>query len=447
MRWTRFSLPPLLSLLIVAPPALGLDRVNQIAAGYEHTLALHDDGTVWAWGRNDCGQLGDGTTADRRAAVAVTGLFGAQAVTAGEVVSIALLQDGTLRTWGCNDFGGLGIGLPGGGSSTPVAIQGFAGVVAIDSGIHHHLALREDGTVWAWGINDNGQLGNGTSGNAFLAPYPVTGLDAVTAIAGGGWFSLALRSDGSVWAWGSNSDGQLGIGAGGGTTLPVPAHLPADVVAIAAGSWHSLALRSDGSVRAWGLNWLGQLGDGTFQDRREPVQVSGLSDVVAIDAGQEFSLAIRRDGSLWAWGDNYFGQLGNGEWENEYSVPVQVAGVADLAAAVGGGSHSLALRSDGLLLTWGDNGRGQLGTNDDYYRFVPTPLIMLSDTPLTCAGKTLTGRRYLQGEQVDVQCSAYILTQGMVQVDPGAQLELRAPQVLLGPGFHAVAGSRFRAAP
>jgi alpha-tubulin suppressor-like RCC1 family protein len=378
--------------------------------------------------------------------VAVAGLLGVQAISAGETLGLALLQDGTLRAWGCNDYGELGIGTYGGHSALPVPVSVLEGVVAIDSGIAHNLALRQDGSVWAWGFNDNGQLGNGTSGNILLAPYPVQGLSEVTAIAGGGWFSLALRSDGSVWSWGSNSDGQLGIGSTANSLLPVPVHLPADVTAIAAGGQHALALRQDGSVWSWGLNWLGQLGDGTDQSRSEPVQVSGLSEVIAIGAGHEFSFAIRQDGSLWAWGDNYFGQLGSGDWMNEYFSPLPVPSVAGMAVVLGGVGHSVALRGDGLLYTWGDNGLGQLGTNDDYYHFQPVPLIMLTDTPLTCVGKTLTGRRYVAGEQISVTCSALIATVGEVEVAAGAEVTLRAPQVVLGAGFRARPGAVFRAA-
>ena len=444
---------PLLLFIAFSPAALALAPADQVAAGYEFSAVLREDGAVWTWGRNDFGQLGDGTTQSRWQPAPVPGLFGVKAISAGESSTLALLQDGTLRAWGANHNGELGLQRYGDFVPSPVAVPGIDGVIAIDSGVGHHLALRQDGVVWGWGLNDNGQLGNGTSGNLVLAPYPVQNLSDVTAIAAGGWFSLALRGDGTVWTWGANSDGQLGIGlfeaSLPNSPLPVRVHQLTEVVAIAAGAYHALALRRDGTVWAWGLNWIGQLGDNTDQNRNKPVRIPGLSDILAIGAGEEFSFAIAADGRLWAWGDNYYGQLANGGGETEYFVPTPVLGVGGIQAIEGGWGHTLALQQGGLVFTWGLNWYGQMGIdNGSYLEWVP-PVAMfpLADTPASCEGRILTNRHYASGERITVSCSALILTAGSVQIQAGAEVTLRAPQVVLRPGFQALAGARLQISP
>jgi len=194
--------------------------------------------------------------------------------------------------------------------------------VQIAGGGHHSLALRNDGTVWAWGRNNYGQLGDGTTTERHT-PVQVANLTGVQAIAGGFSHSLALRSDGTVWAWGRNSKGQLGDGTTTNRTTPVQVLNLTGVQAIAGGFFHSLALKSDGTVWAWGYNHFGQLGDGTTANRTIPVQVADLTGVQAIAAGSDHSLALRNDGTVWAWGWNYLGQLGDGTTANR-SIPVQV---------------------------------------------------------------------------------------------------------------------------
>ncbi|MFC6883614.1 S8 family serine peptidase [Actinomadura yumaensis] len=288
-----------------------------IAGGSYHTVAARPDGTVWAWGRNGEGQLGDGTT-----------------------------------TW----------------RPSPVQVSGLTGVVsapgAVAAGGRHSLAVRSDGTVWAWGSNDNGQLGDGTT-TTRTGPVQVTGLTGVTAVAAGDAFSLALKSDGTVWAWGSGNQGQLGDGARTPTrTAPAQVSGLTDVAVIAAGAAHALAVRSDGTVRAWGMNDDGQLGDGTTTLRTAPVTVSGLSGVStapgAIAAGRSHSLAAKTDGTAVAWGGNAKGQLGNGS-TTASTAPVAVSGLTDVAAVETGSGHSLAVKANGKVAAWGDNSDGQVG--------------------------------------------------------------------------------------
>jgi alpha-tubulin suppressor-like RCC1 family protein len=256
--------------------------------------------------------------------------------------------------------------------------------VAVSGGWGHSLAIRSDGIVWAWGANWAGQLGDGTNSRS-LAPVVVSGLSDVVAVAAGGDHSLALKSDGTVWAWGDNYFGQLGDGSNSNRNVPVQVPSLSDVVAVAAGGRHSLAVKSDGTVWAWGENFFGQLGDGSNSRSPVPVAVSGLSDVVAIAAGYAHSLALKSDGTVWAWGDNWSGQLGDGT-NTTRNVPVAVSGLTDVVAIAAGYGHSLALKSDGTVWAWGDNWSGQLGDGTNSPSLVPVAVSGLSGVVAVAAG-------------------------------------------------------------
>ncbi|TMF58097.1 MAG: RCC1 repeat-containing protein [Chloroflexi bacterium] len=316
--------------------------------------------TPWAWGDNGFGQLGDGSTIQRNAPVPVGGLSGVTTIAGGGYHSLAVKSDGTVWAWGLNLYGELGNGTTT-NSSTPVPVSGLTGVTAIAAGFYHSLAVKSDSTVWAWGLNQNGQLGNGTTTSSSI-PVPVSGLSGAIAVASGQYHSLALKSDGTVWAWGYNGFGQLGNGiTGGSSSTPVQVSGLSGATGIAGGQDHSLALKSDGTAWAWGYNFWGQLGNGTTTNSSTVVQVSGLGGVTAIAGGLAHSLAVKSDGTVWAWGYNIYGQLGNGTTTSS-STPVQVSGLSGVAAIAGGGQHSLALKSDGTVRAWGRNIAGQLGT-------------------------------------------------------------------------------------
>ena len=254
------------------------------------------------------GQLGDGTILSRFTPAQVkdptdsTGyLTGVTVIATGDEWSVALKSDGTVWAWGDNFYGQLGDGTTEQRHS-PVQVSDLDGVAAIVAGGAHSLALKSGGTVWAWGDNWNGALGDGTTDER-RSPVQVSNLTAVTTIAAGGYHSLALKSDGTVWAWGSNWKGQLGDKTTTNRLMPVQVTALADSISISGGYFHSLALRSDGTVWAWGWNRKGQLGDGTTIDRDAPVQVVNPSDptgyltgVIVISSGHysEHSLAIEK---------------------------------------------------------------------------------------------------------------------------------------------------------
>lgn len=376
----------------------GLSDVIATSAGNFHSLALKSDGTVWAWGRDNMGQLGDDSVSmDKKMPVQTFGLSGVIAISAGIYHSMALKSDGTVWAWGSNSNSRLGDGttiL----RRTPVQVKGAGGVgfltdvIAISAGANHSMALKSDGTVWAWGRNStNKELGDETSVNR-ATPVQVTRLTGATVIAAGGGNSFAIGPDNAVWAWGKGWPSAFIPariwGPGGEGTLNGITQISTNFYTST--SYHSLALKSDGTVWAWGDNNNGQLGDGTATDSNTPVQVLGLSDVIAIAAGGRFSMALKSDGTVWTWGNNG-GRLGDGTTVQRYT-PVQVVGeggIGYLAAVItisAGTNHSLALKSDGTVLGWGMNNTYQLGDGTNRLRNTPVYVSGLTNIKAIVAG-------------------------------------------------------------
>lgn len=331
---------------------------NVLAAGFYHSIAVKNDGTVWVWGNNSAGQLGDGSTTDSNHPIKAPNISGAIAVTAGSgtggnYFSLALKEDGSVLAWGSNHAGQLGDGTII-NSSLPVLVSGLPTSIKVSAGSAHVVALAKDGTVWAWGHNGYGQLGDGTRTNSNV-PVKVQGLDNVVDVIAGGTRNLALRSDGTVMEWGDES---------GGNSRPAP---PSEViglsriVGITAGSVHRLALNSDGTVWAWGSGYAGTLGDGTGLDSNSPVKVADLSNVIALNAGVGVhNFAIKTDNSIWGWGKNDMGQLGVGNFQNA-TRPISLTNVGTIKAITIGEFHTLSRKTDGTVWSWGLNSYGELG--------------------------------------------------------------------------------------
>ncbi|WP_225414668.1 RCC1 domain-containing protein [Stigmatella hybrida] len=332
-----------------------------LSAGNTHSLALRTDGSVWAWGVNTYGQLGNGTQTLSTVPVRVTGLPVIKAISAGRNHSLALGVDGSVWAWGQNTSGQLGDGTMT-GRLTPVSVTIPGGAVAIAGGLNHSLAIAADGSVYAWGANSDGQLGDGTA-NPRLTPVHLSQPVNIVAISAGWFHSMALGADGRVWTWGRNLNGQIGNGSASSVNqlTPYPVNLVFTATAIAAGATHSLALLSNQSVVGWGQNTQGQLGNGTTATAQStPVAVALTGAVKSIATGGNFSLAIDATGAAWGWGQNSWGQLGDGT-ANPRTSPVPVQGLQDALAISAGLSHSLALRPGCPFWAWGLNSSGQLG--------------------------------------------------------------------------------------
>ena len=371
-----------------------LANITAISAGHHHSIALRSDGTVWTWGWNNRGQLGDGTLTSRLTPRQVVGLTGVTHIAAGFDHSLALMPNGTVMSWGQNASGQLGndgvILAPSHPIQvTPVQVTELINVTALSAGADHSVALKSDGTVWAWGSNIHGQIGDRTEVNRNI-PVQVRDLTNTSAVSAGGSHNIVLRLDGTLWGWGNNSRRQLfDDGMPTHHMMPTQINNLTNITAISSGRDHNLALRSNGTVWTWGMNIFGMLGDGTRINRSIPVQVSGLTDIYAVAAGLDHNLALTTDGIVWAWGNNGNGQLGvvNDPAAWFHTSPVQVSGLNNITAISAGGSHSLALKSDGTVWAWGDNGHGQLGNGMVSQSVViPVQVNLLPDVVAIAAG-------------------------------------------------------------
>ncbi|MGA2279196.1 MAG: glycohydrolase toxin TNT-related protein [Verrucomicrobiota bacterium] len=231
--------------------------------------------------------------------------------------------------------------------------------LALSAGQKYALSLRSDGSVWAWGTNQVGEVGLGTNA-LVLWPTRISSITNIVSISAGSLHSLAAQNNGTVWAWGLNSDGRLGNGNFNTASNPVTVTRITNAVAVSAGGNHSLALLANGSVMAWGANIGGQLGTGNTVSTNQPVQAGSFTNVIAVSAGTNFSLALTQDGSVWAWGTNNMGQLGLGSTTTQLS-PVKITTLSNIVQVAAGASHSLAMDRNGVVYAWGRNTEGQIG--------------------------------------------------------------------------------------
>lgn len=384
--------------------ALSPANVISLWGGARSSIALKSDGTVWTWGANDCGllgsgicgKLGDGTQISRSIPIHVHGpgnsgyLANVIAIMAGEHENYALSSDGTVWSWGGNFAGQLGNGTYT-NTTSPVQVSGLVSVTALGGRGYHTLAIRSDGTVWAWGWNEYGELGHDTSGSncpyglaltCSNVPVQVIGVSNPLTVTGGGFFSLALMPDHTLLGWGRNSHGELGNGSFTvSQTVPVQvSNVLSNVTNVSAGWFHAVALTSDGKVWTWGDNAAGEIGIGVTSTTgvSVPVQVPGLSNVIGVSAGDGFTGILKADGTVWTWGGNNFGDLGDGTNVLQRSSPAQVVGLTNVINYAARDYHNIAARSDGSVWAWGSGSSGELGDNKFADSNVPMRVIFLN---------------------------------------------------------------------
>ena len=366
----------------VWPSQTAAAPAGRVKAGVHHTCAVTSAGAVWCWGSNSYGELGDGTAIPRSSPVAVSGLgSGVVAVSAGNYHTCALTGAGAVWCWGRNNYGQLGDGTST-SRSTPVAVSGLAsGVVTIEVGFHHSCAVTSAGASLCWGRNNYGQLGDGTTVNR-STPTGVIGLGSGTAMLdGGAYHTCAVTNGGAVWCWGYNYDGELGDATTTDRATPVAVSgLGTGVAAVNAGGYHTCALTGAGAVWCWGYNLSGQLGDGTTTDRATPVAVSSLgSGVAAVAAGGYHTCALTGAGAVWCWGGNYYGELGDGTTTSRRDTPVAVSGLASGVGGITAGNyHTCAVSGTGAVWCWGWNDVGQLGEGVAVWSTTPVAVSALA---------------------------------------------------------------------
>jgi alpha-tubulin suppressor-like RCC1 family protein len=336
---------------LVPTTVTGLSGAVSITSGTKHTCALLSTGSVRCWGRNSYGELGDGTTTGRRTPTAVVGLTGPVSISAGGGHTCAVLADRTARCWGFNDYGQLGDGTTV-QRTTPVAVGVGTGIIAVSTGETSTCALAFGGETGCWGNNSSGLLGGGTSSIGSSIVQPTAASFGATAVAAGANHTCAATYPVATQCWGSNSNGQLGVGDLTNRNAPTTLITISGTVGISAGNLHTCALRFDGTVRCWGDNAFGQLGYGGTLDRDVPTPVFSLSGAVGITAGNFHSCALFTNGTVKCWGDNFYGQLGDGTTTQRIE-PVTVPGITSAVAVTGGDFHTCAALLDGSARCWG----------------------------------------------------------------------------------------------
>ena len=356
--------------VVNTPARIGADADwAQISAGYNHTMAIKDDGSLWIWGWSYL-PGGDNTTY----VINTPARIGADAdwaqISAGYNHTMAIKDDAALWAWGSNLNGQLG-----GGSTTDentfIRIGSDADWAQISAGYNHTVAIKDDGSLWAWGNNAYGQLGDGandiTGAADKHAPTRIGAYFDWAQVVAGNYCTFAIKDDGSLWAWGSNA-GQLGDGTTIDRHTPTRIGDDNDWLQIVAGGNHTVAIKDDGSLWAWGANWQGQLGDGATTDKQVPTRIGDDNDWVRIAAGQNHTIAVKSDGSLWAWGWNRRGQLGIGVHDYagaaDRNIPTRIGTDFDWVWISAGQYHTVAVKNDGSLWTWGWSEYGQLGDGD-----------------------------------------------------------------------------------
>jgi len=339
---------------------------KSISSYGDFTLALKSDGTVWSWGVNSYGQLGDSTVNNNATPKQIATISGIVKVKAAQDHAMALKSDGTVWVWGRNYTGQLGNGNTN-SLYTPTKLNSVTDIVDVFTGNESSFALQSDGTVWAWGSNGSGQLGDNTSSNR-TAPVKVVNMTNVVDIQGGKDHTVALKSDGTVWTWGYNGNGQLGTGNNVSRTAPGVVPGLNDVVQIASGDHHVLAVKSDGTVWGWGYNQHYQLGINSIGNKTSPYQIGALSNVKMVSASMYHGLALKSDGTVWGWGYNAQSQLGDNT-TNTAMVPKQIAGLSNIAYIDAAAQSSLAVEETGNIYYFGANNYGQYGLgNTTTYR-------------------------------------------------------------------------------
>jgi alpha-tubulin suppressor-like RCC1 family protein len=355
-------------LIVLSYISIKAQCYNSITSKGLHNISIKSDGTMWAWGRNDEDQIGDNSNTDQLSPIQVGIDNNWVTVSAGTYYSAAIKADGTLWAWGSNSSGQTGPIS----ADIPQMIGMDDDWVSVSTGLGFTSAIKSNGTLLIWGFNNYGQLGNGTTINSNTPAQVGNDTDWI-AVSNGSQHVLTLKSDGTLWSWGLNDAGQLGHDDEQNMYVPTQVGTESDWTNISAGYAASAAIKANGTLWVWGYNEYGMVGDGTTIDRYAPTQVGIETDWSSV-AITTHTMAIKANGTLWAWGRNNYGKIGNGLSTGSQLTPVQIGSDTDWIMAVPGFEHSIAIKGNGTIYTWGHNNEGQLGDGTTVDKILPTQI-------------------------------------------------------------------------
>ena len=332
---------------------------------------LFRDGNLFTWGRGTYGQLGNNTTTNKSTPVTTfAGGTNWKQVSFGGNFFIghcaAIKTDGTLWTWGKGNYGQLGNNTATDKSTPVTTFAGGTNWKQVSSGYSHCAAIKTDGTLWTWGRGTNGQLGNAVTTNASTPVTTFAGGTNWKQVSAGGAFTAAIKTDGTLWTWGTGGSGQLGDNTTTNKSTPVTTFAGGtNWKQVSGGGEFCAAIKTDGTLWTWGYGNSGRLGNNTATNKSTPLTTfAGGTNWKQVSAGVFQCAAIKTDGTLWTWGRGTYGQLGNNTTTNKSTPVTTFAGGTNWKQVSSGRSHCTAIKTDGTLWTWGRGNYGQLGTND-----------------------------------------------------------------------------------